>query len=221
MYEELKEMARNLPGTPGVYLMKDEKGDIIYIGKAINVKKRVSSYFTGSRDTKTRVLVNRIERIEHISTRNEYEALLLENTLIKKWKPRYNINLKDGKTYPVIRITNEDFPRIFRTRRIIDDGSSYFGPYPSVTVLDIYLELIEKIFPLRKCRGPLKKRDHPCLYYHIGRCCAPCSGKISKEKYAARVEEVRNLLSGETGTLITRLKAKMEKEAADLNFEKA
>ena len=221
MYEELKEMARNLPGTPGVYLMKDEKGDIIYIGKAINVKKRVSSYFTGSRDTKTRVLVNRIEQIEHISTRNEYEALLLENTLIKKWKPRYNINLKDGKTYPVIRITNEDFPRIFRTRRIIDDGSSYFGPYPSVTVLDIYLELIEKIFPLRKCRGPLKKRDHPCLYYHIGRCCAPCSGKISKEKYAARVEEVRNLLSGETGTLITRLKAKMEKEAADLNFEKA
>ena len=158
--------------------MKNRSDKVIYVGKAGDLKKRVRSYFTGSRDVKTRFLVQKISDIEYIITKTEYEALILENNLIKKWKPYYNINLKDGKTYPVIRITREEFPRIFRTRRIVQDGSRYYGPYPKVQSIDRYLELIDKLFPLRKCKGPLKKREHPCLYYHIGRCGAPCCGKI-------------------------------------------
>ncbi|HUZ17031.1 MAG TPA: GIY-YIG nuclease family protein, partial [Spirochaetia bacterium] len=119
MFDELKERARQLPLDPGVYLMKDDRRNIIYVGKAKSLRKRVVSYFTGSRDVKTRMLISHVDAIEHIATRNEYEALLLENNLIKKWKPRYNINLKDGKSYPVIRVTADDFPRVFRTRRII------------------------------------------------------------------------------------------------------
>jgi excinuclease ABC subunit C len=221
MFEELKEKARQLPTGPGVYLMKDDRRSIIYVGKAVSLRKRVVSYFTGSRDIKTRILVSRIKTIEHIVTRNEYEALLLENNLIKRWKPRYNINLKDGKSYPVIRVTSDDFPRVFRTRRIVQDGSSYYGPFPSVVTLDNYLELIEKLFPLRKCKGELKKREAPCLYYHIGRCSAPCVGKISKEGYQEKVELVKKLLSGETEELMGRLKRDMREASEELRFEKA
>jgi excinuclease ABC subunit C len=201
--------------------MRDAKGSIIYVGKAKNLKKRVSSYFSGTKDVKTRVLVDRIDRIEYITTGNEYEALLLENNLIKEHTPRYNISLKDGKSYPVIRITAEQFPRIFRTRRIIQDGSEYFGPYTDVTKIDIYLDLIERLFPLRKCRGRLKKRDRPCLYYHIGRCSAPCCGKISREEYMKHVEGARRLLSGETAELLAGLKEEMQAASMGLNFEKA
>ncbi|HUX22371.1 MAG TPA: excinuclease ABC subunit UvrC [Spirochaetia bacterium] len=221
MFEELKERARQLPMDPGVYIMKDERRNVIYVGKAKSLRKRVTSYFTGSRDIKTRILVSRIKSIEHITTHNEYEALLLENNLIKKWKPRYNINLKDGKSYPVIRVTAEDFPRVFRTRRIIQDGSSYYGPFPSVVTLDTYLELIEKLFPLRKCRGDLKKRQNPCLYYHIGRCSAPCVGKITREGYMEKVELVKKLLSGETSELVKLLEKEMGEASGELRFEKA
>ena len=221
MYEELKDKVRDFPDRPGVYLMKDSGGSIIYIGKAISLKKRVSSYFTGTKDVKTRLLVDRIRSIEYITTGNEYEALLLENNLIKEHNPRYNINLKDGKSYPVIKISADPFPRIYRTRRILQDGSEYFGPYTDVTKIDLYLELIEKLFPLRKCRGRLKKRDRPCLYYHIGRCAAPCSGNIDQEAYLAHVEGARKLLSGETGQLIEDLKKQMEIASRELDFEKA
>ncbi|MFW5714831.1 MAG: excinuclease ABC subunit UvrC [bacterium] len=221
MYEDLKTVVREFPQKPGVYLMKNSQGRIIYIGKAKNLKKRVGSYFTGTQPVKTRVLVSKIRNIEYIVTQNEYEALLLENNLIKKNDPRYNINLKDGKSYPSIRVTNEDFPRIFRTRRIIQDGSTYFGPFTNVEKIDMYLELIEKLFPLRKCRGPVKKRAHPCLYYHIGRCSSPCTGKISKTDYMKHVEGAKQLLSGETDDLIQDLEKQMSQAARDLNYEKA
>jgi excinuclease ABC subunit C len=221
MYENLKSLVQDFPGDSGVYLMKNKQGTIIYIGKAKNLKKRVASYFSGSQTVKTRVLVSKIESIEYITTANEYEALLLENNLIKEHSPRYNINLKDGKSYPAIRVTNEEFPRIFRTRRIVQDGSRYFGPYTDVRNIDIYLELIEKLFPLRKCRGPLKKREHPCLYYHIGRCASPCTGRISPEEYRVHVEEAVKLLSGETADLLEDLEKKMNRAAGELNFEGA
>jgi excinuclease ABC subunit C len=212
---------KSLPNKTGVYLMKNADRRIIYIGKAKDLKKRVQSYFTRSNDLKTRVLMERVANVETITTGNEYEALLLENTLIKQWKPRYNINLKDGKSYPVIRITNEDFPRVFRTRRIIFDGSDYYGPYPNAMQLDHYLALIEKLFPLRKCRGKLKTRQHPCLYFHIGRCSAPCCNRIGKEEYNQNVDKIRTLLTGDTDRLIRELVEKRDEAAGQLAFEEA
>ncbi len=211
----------HLPSNPGVYLMKDGKGTILYIGKAKDLKKRVRSYFVGGKDIKTATLVRKVRTIDYIITETEYEALLLENNLIKQHEPKYNINLKDGKTYPVIRITAEEFPRVYRTRRILRDGSEYFGPYPDVKALDLYLELIERLYPLRKCRGALKPRESPCLYYHIGRCSAPCAGKISQEEYQKHVEGVRKLLSGETASLLSDLEEKMRKAAQEMRFEEA
>lgn len=210
-----------LPSNPGVYLMKDGKGTILYIGKAKNLKKRVRSYFVGGKDVKTATLIRKVRTLDYIITETEYEALLLENNLIKQYEPKYNINLKDGKTYPVIRITAEEFPRVYRTRRILRDGSEYFGPYPDVKALDLYLELIERLYPLRKCRGPLKPRESPCLYYHIGRCSAPCAGKISREEYLKHVEGVRRLLSGETASLLADLEEKMQQAAEGMRFEEA
>jgi len=216
-----KNLAAKFPESSGVYLMKDESGKIIYVGKAINLRKRVSSYFLKNRDPKTRVLVKKINDIEIIITESEYEALLLENILIKKWNPRYNIRLKDGKSYPVVRITKEEYPRVFKTRRIIQDGSKYFGPFPSAGLLNIYMETIEKMFPLRKCRGPLKKRDNPCLYYHIGRCSAPCAGKINVEEYGEIISQVEDLLSGDNAGLLAWLNAKMQEASASREFERA
>ncbi|HOV37631.1 MAG TPA: excinuclease ABC subunit UvrC [Spirochaetales bacterium] len=213
--------ADHLPQTPGVYLMKDGKGTILYVGKAKNLRKRVRSYFIGEKDIKTATLLRKIKDIDYIVTETEYEALLLENNLIKQYEPKYNINLKDGKTYPVIRITAEEFPRVFRTRRIVRDGSEYYGPYPAVQALDTYLALIEGLYPLRKCRGSLKKRDTPCLYYHIGRCTGPCAGKIDREAYLKNVEGVRKLLSGDTGSLIADLEDKMAQAAKQQRFEEA
>ncbi len=218
---EMKETVRIFPHNPGVYLMKNEKDKIIYVGKAKDLRKRVLSYFTSGRDLKTQVLVKKIHSIEFIVTGNDYEALILENNLIKKWTPRYNINLKDGKSYPVIRITHEDFPRIFKTRRIIQDGSEYFGPFVDVGKLDQYLELIEKLFPLRKCRGPLRKRYSPCLYYHIGRCSAPCAGYITRDEYRVQVEKVRKMLSGDTSEIEDRLRKEMQAASESMKFEHA
>ncbi|HRY81609.1 MAG TPA: GIY-YIG nuclease family protein, partial [Spirochaetia bacterium] len=200
--------------------MRDSAGLIIYVGKAKILKNRLSSYFSGRKDPKTRLLVSRIASLEWILTETEYEALLLENELIKRNAPKYNINLKDGKSYPVIRITAEEWPRVFRTRRIVDDGSLYFGPFPSAEIIDAYLDLIRRIFPLRRCRR-MRKRDTPCMYYHIGRCSAPCAGRIEREAYLAVVEKVRKLLAGETDELLGSLKAQMEEAAADLRFEEA
>jgi len=215
------ETLKILPEQPGVYLMQDAEGTIIYVGKAKILKNRVRSYFHGPKDPKTTVLVQKIASINWIVTRNEYEALILENNLIKKHTPRYNINLKDGKTYPLIRITKEKFPRVFRTRRIIEDGSQYFGPFTMINAVDQYLELIEQNFPLRKCRGPLDKIRQPCLYYHIGRCPAPCAGKISELDYTARVGAVAKLLSGKNASLLRDLEKKMKQAAAAQQYEAA
>jgi len=213
----LRAAARDAPRLPGVYLWKDEEGQIIYIGKAKALRDRLGSYFS-AKDIKTATLIKHAASIETIIVANEYEALLLENTLIKQHAPRYNINLKDGKSYPVIRVTHEDFPRIFRTRRIIEDKSLYFGPFPDLKKVDAMLDLIDKLFPLRKCRR-LRARTGPCMYYHIGRCKAPCCGKISTDEYRFHVEQVQRLLSGEDGPLIVEFTVKMHEAARELRFE--
>jgi excinuclease ABC subunit C len=225
--DSLKAAAHDAPRLPGVYLWKDEEGQIIYIGKAKSLRDRLGSYFSRGKDVKTATLVRRARSIETIIVANEYEALLLENTLIKQHSPRYNIDLKDGKTYPVIRITSEEFPRIFKTRRIIEDNSLYYGPFPNVHNVDAMLDLIDKLFPLRKCKSArsaaakpaMRKRRDPCIYYHIGRCMAPCCGKITPEEYGRHVERVQRLLSGETESLIIDLTEKMHEAARALQFE--
>lgn len=202
-------------------MMKDDSGKIIYVGKAKDLKKRVSSYFLPNRDVKTTLLVRHIEDIEYIITSNEYEALILENNLIKKWNPKYNISLKDDKTFPVIRVTHEKYPRVFRTRRVVPDGSVYYGPYADVAKLDQVLELADRLYPLRKCKGHLRMRTSPCLYYHIGRCKAPCTGLISQEEYGQLVSELKDLLSGKNDEVKKRLKTKMRKASENLEFERA
>ena len=157
-YGILRTLAREAPPEPGVYIWRDSENRIIYVGKARNLRNRLGSYFAGSKDIKTTALIRHAKSIETIIVSNEYEALLLENTLIKQHSPKYNINLKDGKTYPVIRITADPFPRVFRTRHIVEDGSLYFGPFPNIQAVDKALDMIEKHFPLRKCRT-LKKRN--------------------------------------------------------------
>ena len=216
----LHETALKAPQSSGVYLWRDDNGTIIYVGKAKNLKNRLTSYFTGQKTVKTRLLVSRAASIEYITTTNEYEALLLENNLIKKHNPRYNLNLKDGKSYPVLRVTKEDFPKIFRTRRILQDGSLYFGPYPNVAALDTFIENIYKLYPVRHCRT-LHKRETPCLYYHMKQCKAPCCGKIDKEEYNNYIEEITSLLSGQADSTIEKMSEQMKAAAANLDFEKA
>ena len=219
-YDILKTFARDAPAEPGVYIWRDMENRIIYVGKARILRNRLGSYFSGSKDVKTAALISHARSIETIIVSNEYEALLLENTLIKQHSPKYNINLKDGKTYPVIRITADSFPRVFRTRHIVEDGSLYFGPFPNVQAVDKTLELIEKLFPLRKCRT-LKKRENPCMYYHINRCMAPCCKKVTESAYKTQVERVRKLLAGETSALIGELNTRMKEAADALKFEEA
>ncbi len=213
-------LVREAPEEPGVYLMKDAEGLVIYVGKAKVLRNRLSSYFSGRKDVKTRHLVARIETIEWIIAASEYEALLLESTLIKRLTPRYNVNLKDGKTYPSIRITSEAFPRVFRTRRIIDDGSRYFGPFPSADLIDTYLDLVKRLFPLRRCVN-MKAHKDVCMYWHIGRCAGPCVGKITREEYAIHIAEVEKLLSGDTEALLASLRERMAAAAGSLKFEEA
>ena len=213
--------ARELPSQSGVYLMKDKDDRIIYVGKAKDLRKRVTSYFLTNRSAKTAALVRKVVNIEYIITGNEYEALVLENNLIKKYSPHYNISLKDGKSYPVIRITREPFPKVLKTRQIINDGSMYYGPYPNARMLEQYLDLIYKLFPLRYCSTPLKKRDKPCLYYHIKLCSGPCSGLIGEEEYGRYITTVRNLLEGKVDGLINQLHEEMNKASKELRFEEA
>jgi excinuclease ABC subunit C len=217
--ESLKASAHDALRLPGVYLWKDGEGQIIYIGKAKSLRDRLSSYFS-TKDIKTAALLRRARSIETILVANEYEALLLENTLIKQHTPKYNINLKDGKSYPVIRITADEFPRIFRTRRIIEDKSLYYGPFPDLQKVNAMMDIIDKLFPLRKCRT-FKSRTGPCMYYHIQRCKAPCCGKIDAAEYRRHVEPIQRLLSGETGPLIIDLTEKMHEASRGLRFERA
>lgn len=216
-----KDFAPTLPDKPGVYLMKDINGKIIYVGKAKNIKKRVSSYFSGKKEPKTTLLVNSISSIETIITAGEQEALLLENNLIKKNNPKYNICLKDGKTYPMLCITAEKWPQILKTRRMTNNGSKYFGPFTDARMLDITLELIRKIYPIRRCRGKLKQREFPCLYYHLGQCSGPCINKISESDYKVMIKQIENLITGAATNLKTSLLKQMEEASRLMKFEEA
>ena len=219
-YEILHTTALQAPNSSGVYLWKDDANTILYIGKAKNLKNRLTSYFSGIKDIKTRTLVARAYSIEYITTANEYEALILENTLIKQHSPRYNINLKDDKSYPVVRITNEDFPRLIKTRKIIQDGSLYFGPFPNGSALSTFIDTLYNIYPLRQCKK-LQKRKNPCMYYHIGRCPAPCSNNITIEEYNSIIGEIRSFLEENTAESIKKLENLMKNAAKELKFEKA
>lgn len=218
---------KNLPSKPGVYLMKNSKGEIIYVGKAKNLKNRVSQYFRNSKShgEKVKAMIRNICEFEYIITDSEMEALILECNLIKKYRPRYNILLKDDKHYPFIKITmNEDFPRVYVTRMRVKDGSKYFGPYPSVGAVYETLELVKKIFPIRTCRKVIKKDSvemRPCLNYHINLCKAPCAKKISRDEYFGIIKNIIDLLTGKGNNIVRELQNEMNNEAEMLNFEKA
>jgi len=217
-----------LPQKPGVYQYFDVDGNIIYIGKAKILKNRVSSYFTGQHQgTKTAVLVRKIVDIKYIVVESEMDALLLENSLIKKHKPRYNILLKDDKTYPSIVIKKEPFPRIFATRQVIKDGSEYHGPYASVKVMHAVLDLVRRLYPIRSCSLSLTKENieagkfKVCLEYHLGNCMGPCEGKQSLANYEESVENIRKIIKGNYGEAIRELRTLMSQSAADYRFEEA
>ncbi len=219
-YESLHETALKAPCSSGVYLWRNNQKTVIYVGKAKNLKNRLSSYFSGEKALKTQLLISNAVSIEYITTTNEYEAFILENNLIKKHSPKYNIQLKDGKSYPVLKITNEEFPRVLKIRQVKKDGSQFFGPYPDATALESFIEAIYKIYPLRHCRT-FKKKNSPCMYYHIGRCKAPCCGKIDKRTYSEFIEEIKSLLEGKGDESISKLTQMMKAAASELNFEKA
>ncbi|MBP5452104.1 MAG: excinuclease ABC subunit UvrC [Treponema sp.] len=218
--EILHQTALKAPGQSGVYLWRNESGTIIYVGKAKNLKNRLTSYFSGKKDIKTRLLVSNAHSIEYITTNNEYEAFLLENNLIKQHTPKYNIDLKDGKSYPVMRITNEEYPRLFKTRTIIQDGSRYFGPFPDASALDTFIETLYEIYPLRHCRQ-FRKKATPCMYYHIERCLAPCCKELAQSTYTEFIEEISSLLENKGEETVKKLESDMKEAAANLNFEKA
>lgn len=217
-----------LPNKPGVYQYYDKSGTIIYVGKAKDLKKRVASYFNKKLDSgKTRVLVRQIEDIKYIVVDTELDALLLENNLIKKYQPKYNIQLKDDKTYPWICIKKEPFPRVFTTRRMIKDGSKYFGPYPSVKVVNTLLELIRDVYALRTCaldlsEKKIKEGKHKvCLEYHIGNCKGPCIGEETAEDYNQYIKDIEHIVKGNLGAVIQSLKLLMQERSAQLQFEEA
>lgn len=228
-HDKLQLILKSLPDKPGVYQFSDLSDSIIYIGKAINLRKRVSSYF--NRDTsqigKIMVMVKRIARIDHIVVETEIDALLLENNLIKKYQPRYNVMLKDDKTFPWICIKKEPFPRIFPTRKVIQDGSRYFGPYASVKMMNTLLELIRQLFQYRTCRLSLTpenikaKKFKVCLEYHLGNCAGPCEGKQSEEEYRITLEQVTEIIKGNLNTVMQQLKMLMQQYASEFAYEKA
>ncbi len=215
---------RILPQSPGVYLMKDIQGTIIYVGKAKNLKNRVTSYFRGfdAHPPKTQTLVVNIDEFEYILTDTEVEALILEDNLIKQYMPRFNIRLKDDKTYPYIKITNEPFPRVIKVREVKRDRARYFGPYTSDFDVNQTLDVIKKVFPIRQCQRDLtKKQQRPCLNYHIKQCLGPCKGNIHQDQYAAIIDEISLFLSGKEHELIGQMEQQMQEKAEALKFEEA
>lgn len=224
----LKQIVLSLPESPGIYQYLNEKEEIIYVGKAKNLKRRVTSYFNKEQQSvKTKVLVKQIHDIKYIVVENEQDALLLENSLIKKFQPRYNILLKDGKTYPWICIKNEFFPRVFKTRNLVKDGSKYYGPYTYGPAIKTILELIEQIFPLRTCKLDLtsesihRKNYKVCLQYHIKKCAGCCEGLQSREEYDENIKKIKSILKGEISEIEDELKKEMIGYAENLQFEKA
>ena len=217
-----------LPDKPGCYQYFDDKGTIIYVGKAKNLKRRVSSYFNKEHDSnKTRVLVKQIRDIKYIVVNTEEDALLLENNLIKQYRPRYNVMLKDDKTYPSITVKNEYFPRIFQTRNIVKDGSQYYGPYPSVYTAKVMLQMLKELYPLRTCKYPLTPESiaagkyEVCLEYHIKRCKGPCVGLQSMEEYQQNISEIKEILRGNISQISKHLYEEMQVLAGELKFEEA
>jgi excinuclease ABC subunit C len=223
----LEEKLKNLPDSPGVYLMKDEIDNIIYVGKAISLRNRVRQYFQSSKNhlPKVRAMVANIRDFEYIITDSELEALILECNLIKKHRPKYNVLLKDDKSYPYIVVTTEeDYPRIKLTRKVAKDKNLYYGPYSSTKVVRDTIEVIRKLFPIRTCKKNLnniKKGDRPCLYYYINQCQGPCLGNISKEEYRKVINDVCKFLDGKYEDIIKELREQMNEAAEELNFEKA
>lgn len=225
---DIQEQLKKLPVEPGVYLMKDENDKIIYVGKAISLKNRVRQYFQSSKNhsSKVKSMVKNIKSFEYIITDSELEALILECNLIKKYKPKYNVLLRDDKTYPYIKVTvNEEFPRILKVRRVLRDKAKYFGPYTNVEAVNDTLDVIRNIYPIRTCNvdieRAIKNNMRPCLNLHIKRCVGPCTGKVSKEEYNKMIEEILLFLSGKEETLIGILKEKMNKCSMEFNFEEA
>ena len=226
--DKIKSILKTIPTDPGVYQYFDDKGEIIYVGKAKNLKRRVSSYFNKQQQSgKVKVLVSRIDDIKFTVVANEMEALLLENNFIKQYKPRYNILLKDDKTYPWICVKNERFPRVFLTRKKVNDGSIYFGPYPSVMTAKTLLEILRQLYPIRNCKLVLKEENirnghyRPCLEYHIGNCKAPCDGSIDEEEYREMILNVKKVIKGNINEVLRDMKSQMMAHAAKLEFEQA
>ena len=225
----LKSLVEVLPNKPGVYQYFDDEGKLLYVGKARDLKKRVSSYFTKSRQEtfKQKVLVSKIAEIKHIIVENESDALLLENNLIKKLQPKYNVLLKDDKTFPWICVKNEHFPRVFQTRNRLNDGSTYFGPYTSVAMVKTILELARQLFPMRNCNLMLTRENitegkfKVCLEYHLGNCKGPCVGYQGEKEYMASIEQVKDILKGNVRQVAENLKKLMKKRAAEFKFEEA
>lgn len=218
MNEQIRNKLALLPAQPGCYLMKDRQGTIIYVGKAKVLKNRVRSYFTGSHDGKTLRLVNEIEDFEYIVTSSDMEALLLEINLIKKYDPKYNIMLKDDKSYPFIKLTAERHPKLIITRKVKKDSGKYFGPYPNVQAANETKKLLDRIYPLRKCST---LPDRVCLYYHMGQCLAPCVKDVSKEEYKQITDEITRFLNGGYKEIKEDLTVKMAAAAEELDFERA
>ena len=227
MKDDLKPILSTIPNKPGVYRYFDKDGTLIYVGKAKNLKRRVSSYFNKEQSGKTRVLVSRIADIKFIVVESESEALLLENNLIKQYKPRYNIMLKDDKTYPWICVKNEPFPRVFLTRKKVNDGSDYFGPYPSVRTAHVLLDLLTQLYQIRSCKTTLteanieKGKYRVCLDYHIHKCAGPCVGNVSREEYQQMIREVKEIIRGNLQSVLKDLKTQMMDHASRLEFEEA
>lgn len=228
-HSDLSGEVKVLPDKPGIYQFIDSDGKVIYIGKAKSLKKRVASYFNKDKSVsgKISVMVRKINSIRHIVVDTEQDAFLLENNLIKKYQPRYNVMLKDDKTFPWICIKNERFPRIFSTRNIVDDGSEYFGPYASGKMMHTVLDLIRALYPLRNCKHNLSKKNiesgkfKVCLEYHIGNCLGPCVGKQTEEAYNKSIQDIREIIKGNISSIIKELKKLMMKHAGDFEFERA
>lgn len=225
---DIQEQLKKLPAEPGVYLMKNENDKIIYVGKAISLKNRVRQYFQSSKNhtSKVKSMVKNIAKFEYIITDSELEALILECNLIKQYRPKYNVLLRDDKTYPYIKVTvNEDYPRVLKVRKVLKDKAKYFGPYTNITAVNDTLEIIRNTYPIRTCNIDIEKaianKVRPCLNKHIKKCIGPCTGEVSKEKYNKMIEEVILFLSGKEERLIEILKEKMNKCAMDFNFEDA
>ncbi len=229
LHKDLSGLVKVLPDKPGIYQFLDETATIIYVGKAKSLKKRVASYFNKDRTLsgKVSVMVKKISDIHHMVVDTELDALLLENNLIKKYQPRYNVMMKDDKTFPWICIRNESFPRIFSTRNIVHDGSEYFGPYASVKMMNTVLELIRSLYPLRNCKHKLSLKNIEsrkfklCLEYHVGNCLGPCAGMQAEEDYEQSIKEIKEIIKGNISTIIRELKKLMMKHAKAFEFEKA